>query len=129
MFVIQYSDSEEALNKMMDDYQKGDITKVKIFELQENLYEEEETQSLSNSEEVTVEEQVAVRKSVRERKRKLPFDGGLSSEPAPSSSTNKAGEQKGKSRKLSKSEQKTAYNEVMDQISDARSEVCVHKKN
>ena len=114
---------------MMDDYQKGDITKVKIFELQENLYEEEETQSLSNSEEVTVEEQVAVRKSVRERKRKLPFDGGLSSEPAPSSSTNKAGEQKGKSRKLSKSEQKTAYNEVMDQISDARSEVCVHKKN
>ena len=46
---MQYSDSEEALNKMMDDYQKGDITKVKIFELQENLYEEEETQSLSNS--------------------------------------------------------------------------------
>ena len=106
----------------MADYKNGDLTKEEILDQRGSCYAEtdEEDDSQISSDD---EDPVAVRKSARERKPKKPFDETTSHVSVPNSSAGKNEAKKGKSRKLTKIEQKAVYVDVFEKISTARDKV------
>ena len=120
--IFNNADNESSLIQLMADYQNGDITKEEIVVQRSSCYAEtdEDDDNRISSED---EDPVPVRKSAREPKPKKPFDETTSQVPVPNSSAGKNEAKKGKSRKLTKAEQKTVYDDVLEKISTARDKV------